>query len=75
MTAPRERVAFVSFTCDGELCHCGAPAVRKVGEEIPVDDPHPARHNLTSYVCAEHYIELMGPAAERQLYPPQENDQ
>jgi hypothetical protein len=52
---------FVSITCEGERCHCGAPAVRKVGEEIPIDDPMPYRHNLTAYVCAAHYAELMGP--------------
>jgi hypothetical protein len=52
---------FVSVTCGGEYCRCGEPAVRKVGEEIPCDDPCPRRHNLTAYVCARHYAELMGP--------------
>jgi hypothetical protein len=52
---------FVSKACGGERCHCGEPAVRKVGEEILFDDPMPRRHNLTAYICARHYAELMGP--------------
>jgi hypothetical protein len=60
-------MTFVSETCVGERCHCGEPAVRKVGEEIPHDDPNPARHNLTAYVCARHYVELFGDAARQQL--------
>ncbi len=59
---------FVSATCQGEHCWCGAPAVRKVGEEIPYDDPSGARrHNFTSYICAEHYAQLMGPAGARDV--------
>jgi hypothetical protein len=42
----------VSKACIGERCWCGAPAVKKVGEEILFDDPNPNRHNLTSYICA-----------------------
>lgn len=57
----------VSKTCEGERCHCGREAVKKVGEEIPFDDPHPNRHNLTAYVCAQHYAELMGPAGAQQV--------
>jgi hypothetical protein len=57
---------FVSATCGGERCRCGKPAVKKVGEEIPFDDPTPDRHNLTAYVCAEHYAELMGPLGAKQ---------
>lgn len=64
--SPREKV-FVSATCDGETCHCGAPAVRKVGEEISYDDPNPRRHNHTAYVCARHYAELMGPSGARSV--------
>jgi hypothetical protein len=58
---------FVSKTCEGEKCYCGEPAVKKVGEEIPYDDPYPHRHNLTSYICAKHYAELMGPLGARQV--------
>jgi hypothetical protein len=58
---------FISKTCEGERCYCGDPAVRKVGEEIPYDDPNPNRHNLTAYICKRHYIELMGPAAIHQF--------
>jgi hypothetical protein len=56
-----------SKTCIGECCWCGAPAAKKVGEEIPFDDPNPNRHNLTSYVCAEHYAQLMGPLGAKQV--------
>lgn len=51
---------FVSKTCEGERCFCGAPAVRKVGEEIPYDDPLPHRHNLTAYICAKHFKIIFG---------------
>ena len=58
---------FVSDTCMGETCWCGQPAVRKVGEEFAPDEPNPIRHNLTRYICAEHYAQLMGPAGARQV--------
>jgi hypothetical protein len=54
-----------SATCDGELCSyegCSKAAFAKVGEEIPFDDPAPARHNLTAYICEEHFTLLMGPS-------------
>ena len=61
-------VPFVSPTCGGERCFCGAAAVRKVGEEIPRDDPsYRRRHNLTAYVCAEHFAMILGPAAARSV--------
>jgi hypothetical protein len=53
--------------CIGEKCWCGAPAAKKVGEEILFDDPCPERHNLTSYVCARHYAQLMGPLGAKQV--------
>lgn len=54
--------AFVSGTCTGERCSmCGKPATRKVGEEIPFDDSHPNRHNLTAYVCDEHFNAIFSP--------------
>jgi hypothetical protein len=54
---------FISTSCVGERCQiCGAPATHKVGEEIPHDDPLPARHNLTAYVCCRHFKTLLGPA-------------
>lgn len=59
---------FISATCKGERCSCcGAPAVRKVGEEIPYDDPLRNRHNLTAYVCARHFAQLFGATAARQV--------
>jgi len=57
----------LSKACVGETCWCGAPAVKKVGEEIMFDDPTPARHNLTAYVCAAHYAQMMGAAGAEQV--------
>lgn len=53
---------FISKTCIGEKCSvCGKPATNKLGEEIPYDDPYPNRHNLTAYVCAEHFDMIIRP--------------
>lgn len=60
-------IPFVSETCEGEICWCGKPAVRKVGEEFAYDEPNPERHNLTRYICAYHFAELMGPAGARSV--------
>ena len=57
----------ISAACRGETCWCGEPAAKKVGEEIPFDDPMPVRHNLTAYICAEHYAQLMGPLGAKQV--------
>lgn len=47
---------FVSGSCAGEKCSvCGKDAYGKVGEEIAFDDPLPNRHNLTAYVCKQHF--------------------
>jgi hypothetical protein len=55
---------FVSASCGGEKCRvCGKPATHKLGEEILHDDPNPSRHNLTAYVCCEHFTMIVGPAA------------
>lgn len=57
---------FVSATCKGERCNvCGAPAEAKIGEEIAHDDPMPYRHNLTAYVCREHFDMVLGVARLR----------
>lgn len=64
---------FVSGSCVGEHCFCGAPASTKVEETIFSDDPcyaddGPAgglprefrgRHPLTAYICAEHFGQIM----------------
>ena len=50
---------FVSATCTGERCRCGAPAAAKIGEEIAYDDPFPNRHNLTAYVCRACFDDLL----------------
>lgn len=55
-----------SATCRTEICSiCGAEAAAKVGEEIAHDDPYPHRHNLTAYVCASHFAQIMGPLGQR----------
>ncbi len=52
-----------SASCRGERCSvCGADATHKLGEEIMHDDPFPERHNLTAYVCCEHFRMVLGPA-------------
>lgn len=56
-----------SAACVGERCFCGKPAVKKVGEEMLFDEPNPSRHNLTAYVCAEHYSQIMGPLGAHQV--------
>jgi len=33
----------------------GKEATNKIGEEIQSDDPLPNRHNLTRYVCKQHF--------------------
>lgn len=52
---------FVSGSCKGEICSvCGKDATNKLGEEIPFDDPDKNRHNLTAYVCREHFTMIVG---------------
>lgn len=55
---------FVSGSCGGERCWCGRPAEHKVEETIFHDDPVPARHPLMSYICHEHFVQLMGAFAD-----------
>lgn len=57
---------FVSACCEGERCYCGAPAEHKVEEVMFMDDPHRrSRHPFTMYICHEHFVAIMGPAAEQ----------
>ncbi len=59
---------FVSATCGGEICGMcyrlgiDRPATHKVGEEIPDDAPFRG-HNLTQYVCCEHFGSVVGPGS------------
>jgi len=56
-----EKEYFISRSCKGEICSvCGKPATNKLGEEIPWDDPDKNRHNLTAYVCREHFKMIVG---------------
>lgn len=55
-----ENIPFVSGACKGEVCSmCGNPATNKLGEEILFDDPNKNRHNLTTYVCRDHFNLIM----------------
>jgi hypothetical protein len=65
---------FVSASCQGEICGyadesgegpCGRPATHKVGEAIPWDEPEETRHrhNLTTYVCCQHFGAIFGSVA------------
>jgi hypothetical protein len=38
---------------------------KKVGEEILSDDPNPFRHNMTAYVCSEHFMMIFSPGEYR----------
>ena len=52
---------FVSDCCTGEKCNvCGKSATNKLSEVIFNDDPHPFRHELTAYVCKEHFRLIVG---------------
>jgi hypothetical protein len=52
---------WVSACCRGENCSmCGEPATAKVEETIFDDDPFQHRHNLTAYVCDQHFRQIMG---------------
>lgn len=51
---------FISKKCIGEKCSiCDADATNKLSEEISFDDPNRNRHNLTAYVCREHFMMIM----------------
>jgi hypothetical protein len=55
--------AWVSACCKDQQCAlCGQPASAKVAEEIFFDDPYLIRHALSAYVCASHFLQIMGPA-------------
>ena len=52
---------FIPLACGGERCRiCGKDAQRKVEEHIFDDDPMPYRHPFTTYMCLEHFNEIMG---------------
>ena len=52
---------FVSGCCIGEKCSvCGKDATNKLAEVIFDDDPNPIRHELTAYVCKEHFRMIVG---------------
>lgn len=46
----------------GEKCSvCKQLATHKIGEEFAADDPRAAGHNLTNYVCDEHFNMVICP--------------
>lgn len=53
---------FVSASCRGERCNipaCQTPPTHKVGEELMHDDPIQISHNLTAYLCCQHFEGVM----------------
>lgn len=58
----KDEVEFVSKSCEGEKCMvCHQPATKKIGEEHMPDDPLPAGHNLTGYLCTRHFDMVLRP--------------
>jgi hypothetical protein len=56
---------FISASCGMQKCGaCGWPATHKLEETIFHDDPLPARHPLTSYVCCAHFRLIVGGTCE-----------
>jgi hypothetical protein len=58
---------FVPDSAEGEWCSvCKAPAKHKVEEDIPYFDKpgQIVRHPLTTYLCCEHFSQLMGVMAK-----------
>jgi len=52
----------------GEKCSvCGQPASHKIGEEFAVGDPRAMGHNLTSYVCEDHFNMVICPYKPRSI--------
>jgi hypothetical protein len=47
----------------GEICHCGNPAEHMVEEMVPIDDRNPRRTPLKTFLCDDHFREIMAPAA------------
>lgn len=44
----------------GEKCFCGMEATHKIAEVVLDGDPLPNRHELTGFVCCEHFNMLFG---------------
>lgn len=58
-----EAIHPISPSCGGEKCMvCSEPATHKIGEEHLHGVPR-RMHNLTAYVCCEHFGMVMGPFA------------
>jgi len=62
---------FVSVYCQGEKCHCGKPAVKKISEVI-LPDEDKMRHELTQYVCGEHFDKAVRPYVKYPDHTPPE---
>jgi hypothetical protein len=50
----------ISEYCLGEYCFCGRLAVKKIAEVILLDEEQD-RHQLSQYVCLEHFDRVMKP--------------
>lgn len=56
---------YLSGSCQGEICsQCKTPATHKVQESILWDDPAPARHEFTAYICCTCFQKLFGATAQ-----------
>ncbi len=52
-----------SSSCKGETCSvCGKPAAHKLGQEFLWGE-NSSVHNLTAYVCCEHFCMVLGERA------------
>lgn len=55
---------FVSASLAQQVCSvCGKPATHKIGEEHGSDDRRRIFHNLTNWLCCQHFRMVIGPAA------------
>ena len=59
----RKENTIFSGMLKGEICYCGNPAAHVVEQMIPIDDPKPNRQPLRTFLCDDHFREIMGPAA------------
>ena len=55
-----DNLSIVSKYCEGEKCHCGKPSVKKISEVI-LPDENQIKHELSQYVCQEHFDKALRP--------------
>ena len=62
----------ISKYCESEKCFCGKQAYKKISEVIFDDDKFPNRHELTCYVCEDHFNTMMGISTPSDSEPTQD---